>query len=87
MKGRKMEEIMMSPSVKKEEYPKQQNFLGAILDINAGHKVTKVEWDNKEEYGFMKDEIVSIHRNGKDHGWLISKADIEGEDWFRLEDK
>jgi len=55
-----------------------------LVDIVAGKKVTKLEWDNKEEYGFMKDEILSIHRNGKDHGWLVSLADISGEDWYAL---
>jgi len=73
-----------SPSVKREEYPKQESFYMALVDIVAGKKVTKLEWDNKEEYGFMKDEILSIHRNGKDHGWLISRADIEGEDFYSL---
>ena len=73
-----------SPSVKREEYPKKESFYMALVDIVAGKKVTKLEWDNKEEYGFMKDEILSIHRNGKDHGWLISRADIEGEDFYSL---
>jgi hypothetical protein len=84
MKGRKMEEIMMSPSVKKEEYPVVMGFYGAILSIVDGKKITKLEWDNKEEYGFMKDEILSIHRNGKDHGWLVSLADVSGEDYVEV---
>ena len=73
-----------SPSIKKDVYPKQENFYGALMDMVDGKKVTKLEWDNKEEYGFMKDEILSIHRNGKDHGWLVSLADISGEDWYAL---
>jgi len=73
-----------SPSVKKEAYPKLENFYGALMDMVDGRKITKVEWDNKEEYGFMKGEIIHIHRNGKDRGWLISKADIEGEDYYTL---
>ena len=79
-----MEEITTSPSRTKENYPKQENFFGALMDMVAGKKITKVEWDNVEEYGFMKDEILHIHRNGKDHGWLVSRADIEGEDFFAI---
>jgi hypothetical protein len=81
-----MEEVMMSPSIKKEN-PKQESFYLALADIAAGKKVTKTEWDNKEEYGFMNSEILSIHRNGKDHGWLVSLADISGEDYYALEDQ
>lgn len=75
-----------SPSVKKDEYPQQMSFYSALMDIANNKKVTKLEWNNKEEYGFMKNEILSIHRAGKDHSWLVSLADISGEDWVRLED-
>lgn len=77
-----MEEITTSPSKTGEK--QLMGFSDALMEMLLGKKVTKVEWNNVEEYGFMKDEILSIHRNGKDHGWLVSRADIEGEDFYSL---
>lgn len=57
------------------------SFQEAIALIIGGDKVTRVEWDNDKEYGFLKDEFLSIHTKGKDHQWLVSKADMEAGDW------
>lgn len=69
----------MSPTVK--EVPEEtMDFYEAIRQIVLGKKVTKSEWNN-EDYVFMKAELLHINRDGKDHQWIISLADISGEDW------
>jgi hypothetical protein len=79
-----LETPMMSPSVK--DMPQEVgslNFYDAIKEIVNGKKVTKLEWAN-DDYVFMKAEILHIHRDGADHRWIISEADIVGEDYVLL---
>ena len=52
--------------------------------IADGKKVTKKEWDNKEEYGFIKDEKLCIRLKGEEHTWIISLGDMTGEDYIVL---
>ena len=66
------------------------NFPEALDAILMGAKVTKEDWDDEDIYGFMStvayaagnNDQLMIHRNGKDHQWILSKGDIEGEDFF-----
>lgn len=60
-------------------------FMQAIEQINQGQKVTRVEWDSPEEYGFMgKDGFLSIHRSGVDHRWLVNDGDMLATDWIAV---
>lgn len=59
-------------------------FTQAINVICDSGKVTRKEWNNKEEYGFMKDDLLCIHTKGKDHSWIVSYADLLAEDWIQL---
>ena len=73
-------EGMMSPT-KREEAPVEIDFNEAINKIVEGKKVTKLEWNN-EDYCFMQGEVLHISRNGTVHKWIISEADIVGDDWI-----
>ena len=57
-------------------------FPKAIQEIIDGNKVTRVEWDSKEEYGFMDKEVLQIHTKGKDHKWIVSEGDMKATDWM-----
>jgi len=57
-------------------------FPEAIQEIMDGNKVTRVEWDSKEEYGFMSKEVLQIHTKGRDHKWIVSEGDIRAKDWI-----
>lgn len=64
--------------------PQALNFVEALNEILIGKRVTKKDWNDEDTYGFMapeKDELW-IHIRGKDHQWVLSKGDIEGEDFF-----
>ena len=62
------------------------DFYEAIRQVVGGKKVTKDEWEN-EDYVFMKAELLHINRDGQDHQWIVSLADISGEDFRILEDE
>ena len=74
----------MSPSIK--DMPQEvgsMNFYDAIKEVVNGKKITKLEWGN-DDYVFMRAEILHIHTKGQDHRWVISEADIVGEDYILL---
>lgn len=71
--------LEMSPSASKSK-SEGLTFAEALDEIVAGKKVAKAEWEN-DDYGFMRAEILHIHRDGQDHRWIISLADIVGTDY------
>ena len=64
--------------------PITMSFSDAIGEVLNLKKITRVEWDDCEEYGFLKDGYLSIHTKGKDHRWLVSEADMMACDWIVL---
>lgn len=78
-------DISYSPSARKETAT-ELTFCNALGKMLEGKKVSKREWENTEEYGLIKAEILHIHRGGEDHRWVISEADIAGTDYFIVEE-
>lgn len=61
------------------------NFYDALEQVTLGEKIHKLEWQNTNFYGFMKDELLLLHKpDGVTYQWTISKADIEGTDYVVL---
>ena len=58
------------------------SFGDAIGEVVNKKKITRVEWNDPEEYGFLKDEFLCIHTKGKDHRWIVSEADMISTDWI-----
>ncbi len=60
-------------------------FSEALEVIVLGKKVRKLEWEkkksSKDDYGFMEDDVLKIHRDGKNHRWILNKGDITGDDY------
>lgn len=78
-------DISYSPSARKEAVI-ELTFCDALKKMLEGKKVSKREWENTEEYGFFRAEILHIHRSGQDHRWVLSEADVSGEDYFIVEE-
>jgi hypothetical protein len=58
------------------------SFGEALKELATGKKITRIEWNNTD-YGFLKNGIVAIHKNGEDFDtWRISDADILATDWI-----
>ncbi len=73
-----MEEQKQSPSVSDTK----MTFCEAILQILVGKKVHKLEWQNKEFYGFLNAGVLSLHKpDGQNYQWVVSEGDLRGEDY------
>lgn len=72
---------MLTPIPRQQGKSITMDFPDAIREVLKGNKVARVEWGNKD-YGFMKDEWLTIFINGKFHTWLISAGDMEANDWI-----
>ena len=68
-----------------EAKPITMTFGNAMGEILNKKKITRVEWNDPEEYGFMKDEFLAIHTKGKDNRWLVSEADMISVDWIVIQ--
>lgn len=57
----------------------------AIAEVIIGKKIHKLEWQDKEYYGFLEDERLKLHKpGGSTHDWIISSGDLMGNDWIVL---
>ena len=57
------------------------SFPDAMKEIIDGKKVTRIEWNNPEEYGYLKDGWLTIHTNGKDCIWKVGDGNLNNNDW------
>lgn len=59
------------------------DFYTALRSVATGEKIHKLEWENKEFYGFLKAEVLTLHKpDGRDYQWLISAGDLAGTDYI-----
>lgn len=73
-------------SVTKIPEPKTMSFPEVIKELLSGRKITKLEWKNADDCGFIKDERLKIVLAGVEFDWIISQADMEGTDWIVKEE-
>ena len=59
----------------------EMNFPEAMVKIIAGLRVHRLEWQDKNEYGLMRDSYLMIHRNNKFFAWTVSEGDLLATDW------
>ena len=58
------------------------DFYEALEQTLCGEKIHKLEWKDTNFYAAMEDDILVLHKpDGKKYSWVISKADVEGEDY------
>ena len=59
------------------------DFISAIQKVMEGQRVFRDDWvSSPNTYVSMKSDILSIkNEDGKFHGWMISKADMDADDW------
>jgi hypothetical protein len=72
---------MLTPIPREQGESITMDFPDAIREVVSGKKVTRIEWANTD-YGFVKDEWLTISRDGKFHTWLISQGDMDANDWI-----
>ena len=72
-----------SPKPQKKVSVKTMDFPEAIKQIILKKKVTRLEWKDKNIYGFLNGDLLSIHtEDGKNQQWIINDGDMLGTDWI-----
>jgi len=70
---------------------KTLDFYEALKAVAEGRRITKLEWNDKRSYGFMRAGLLELHKAGetddKFHAWILNDGDLGGLDWIVLEDK
>ena len=58
------------------------DFATALKEVLNGKKIHKLEWKDEGFYGFLNEEILSLHKpDGNNYQWIINKGDLEGTDY------
>ncbi len=64
------------------------DFPDAIRKVIQGKRITKLEWQDRDYYGLIKDGVLKIHKGGDPEGvfyaWIINDGDLLGSDWIVL---
>ncbi len=79
--------ITSPPPVTNSSKETTMSFPDAVKEIIKGKKITKLEWGNKNYYGFLDKEkaLLVIHKPDNSlHQWLISEGDLLGNDFITL---
>lgn len=77
---------MPSPTPnKKEKEPVLLTFPQALNAVIEEKMITRIDWDNKEIYGGLKDGFLKIKIDGEWHEWMVSDGDLIAIDWIVLE--
>lgn len=76
---------MPSPAMKLMTFPE------AIEQLNNGQKVTRVEWNNNQEYGIFRMSsnglVLMIRKvDGQYYLWIVNDGDTKAEDWIVVHD-
>ena len=62
------------------------DFPGAVQQMIDGKMITSLSWNDKNEYGLMKDGWLMIHHAaGTFHVWKVSEADMTLNDWIVIQ--
>ena len=78
-------EVVSSPVIEKPKVA-TMSFGEIIPEVLLGKRITRLEWDNKEEYGFMRNTILSLHKSNEEgippKNWAINDGDLAAKDWI-----
>ena len=64
------------------------DFPDALRKVMQGQRITKLEWQDRDAYGLMKDGVLKLHKGGDTddmfYAWIINDGDLLGTDWIAL---
>lgn len=60
------------------------DFFDALRAVVDGEHITRVEWGNEDNYGFLDVNTLRIMLDGTKHSWIVSEGDLIGTDWIVL---
>jgi len=73
------------PKVVQEPIKEEElfDFPMAMKKVAEGKKISKKEWESKDEYGILHKARLTLHKKeGTNHDWIPSEGDLMGTDWF-----
>lgn len=73
-----------SPVPTRKNNVKMLTFGQAMEEVAKGRRVTRIEWNSNQEYGFLTAGRLHIFTQGKPNQWLISDGDLLATDWVVL---
>ncbi len=82
--------ITQSPLPRKNEKqtPITMNFYEALQEVTKNKKIHKLEWEDLQYYGLLKDNVLTLHKpDDKFYQWVINDGDMNGIDWIIIEEK
>lgn len=62
------------------------SFIEALQKVINGSKVARLSWNDKSCFAFYKDNLLKLFIGNTFHEWLISKEDIDANDWIVVND-
>ena len=75
---------MSQLSPKPVEAQQLLSFYDALREVAKGNRMTRISWNDENEYGVLLEGTLTIHTKGAFHGWLVNDGDLEGTDWILL---
>ena len=76
--------IAQSPAPRVGSIEMPMTFPVAMAAIIDAKRITRLEWDDPDTYGMLRDGRLMLFRSdmGKRwHHWIISEGDLLGDDW------
>lgn len=74
-----------APTIGKPD-EKRMNFGEAMEQVVQGKKIHKLEWEDRDYYGYLKEGRLTIRSTGNaEHDWIVSEGDLLGEDYIVIE--
>lgn len=74
------------PPTSNKKVPETMTFPKALEEVMIGKRITRVDWDDEESFGLLRESYLSIRINGKFHQWMVNDGDMMATDWYVLED-
>lgn len=75
------------PDANIPEEPRKMSFTQALDQVIDGKKITKLEWADDRIYGYMKDDLLQLHKaNDENYIWQIHINDLTGIDWVVVQE-
>lgn len=75
------QEQAMSPRPETIQAQQTYTFPDAIRELLTSKKITRLSWNDVEEFGVFQDDYLTIHTKGKYHQWVVNSGDLEATDW------
>lgn len=54
----------------------------AEAKVLEGHRVSRASWDTTAYIYMGQDDILHLYRDGRDYTLLVSRFDMEADDWI-----